>query len=449
VHQSIDSTLEEPPDVIESTQFIAPRWLMWVSIAGIAAIFGYLLVYHYHHESRDDGHLGDFKTFYQAAELARNHGDIYTAGPPRQKYVYPPLIAFLYTPLTALPRLQAARVMLFLTAAMMLGSFLLAARAVGVRLGVGGITTSIFIALLISLLNENEMRNQLTMLETDALMLLMFTLALYWLDRFPVMAGLALALAFNIKYLAIVTLPYLLLRRRWKAAGSLVIGSLFFAILPAVLLGWREDLRCLHVAFGGLLKWFHVAPAAGYAVEVHDIGDTLSLSITSSLAHLLTPRGYSDFAVMLSAACVGVISLGVVAGMYAINGFSLWLMPENRDSDRAGLAGLVALEWAGLVTVAVVFSPNTNTRHLLLVPIINVVGLVIVLMPRPARSRLPAIAGLVLILLSLIMLPKNFRPHYFRYGITCWGILVGYLLILWSGLRNIRSGPAVQPLRGD
>src|SRR4051812_41475298 len=50
-------------------------------LAAVVLIFAWLLVYHYHHQTRGGGgHLGDFPTFYLAAEHAREHRDLYTAG---------------------------------------------------------------------------------------------------------------------------------------------------------------------------------------------------------------------------------------------------------------------------------------------------------------------------------------------------------------------------------
>jgi hypothetical protein len=407
----------------------------WIPLAGLVAIFGYLLIYHYHHERQDNAaHMGDFGTFYQAAQFAMEGRDIYTAGKPAQKYVYPPLVAFLYTPLTRLSMLHAAEVALLINALVLIGSVLLAARAMGQRLDPAGAGAFLLVALLVSLLNENELRLQLTMLETDGLMLLMFTLALWWLDRRPALAGMALAFAFNIKYLPIVVLPYLLLRRRWKTAAGMVLGSIFFALLPAILLGWREDLRCLRVSFGGLLKWVGVAPASPGAIQIHGIGDMLSLSITSALGRLLEPYGFSGAAIMAVAGGVGLVALVVVAWIYRAHGVSLWRSPGRTARAKPPNAGLVALEWAGLMTVALAFSPDTNARHLLLNVIVNTAGVVLLLMPQPPASRLRLVAALLIIFLSAIMPIHAWRGDFFRYGIPCFGLLAGYLMILWTGL---------------
>src|SRR5947209_5048522 len=87
-----------------------PRWLVQVSVVGLSVLFSYFVVYHWHHEAKDNGgHLGDFRTFHQAGQYARSHVDIYLAGPnSSQMYVYPPLFAFLMAPLSLLPVLLAA-----------------------------------------------------------------------------------------------------------------------------------------------------------------------------------------------------------------------------------------------------------------------------------------------------------------------------------------------------
>jgi hypothetical protein len=278
----------------------------------------------------------------------------------------------------------------------------------------------------------------MTMLETDALMLLMFTLALWWLDRRPVLAGAALAFAFNIKYLSIVALPYLILRRRWRAAGSMIVGSAVFALLPALLLGWQENLRCLGVAFGGLLRWVGISSPGARAISVHDIGDMLSVSITSGLARLLHSHGGSNAVVMLAAAIVGVAALGCVAILYRRSGFSLWAWPSPKQQLDEPYKPLVGLEWAGLITVALAFSPDTNVRHLVLAVIVNAAAATLLLAPAPGISRGRLIVGIVLIFVSFIMPVRGAAWFYFRYSIPGWCLLIGYLLILATGLEYVR-----------
>ncbi|MDB5299425.1 MAG: hypothetical protein JWO87_1088, partial [Phycisphaerales bacterium] len=110
--------------------------LKWIAIGGLAAIFGYFLVYHFLHQTKGDrSRLGDFPTFYIAAQYAVAHRDIYTAGTsPAMMYVYPPLIAFAYSPLTLVNERHAAQISLVLNTLMLFGSVKLGARAILRRL---------------------------------------------------------------------------------------------------------------------------------------------------------------------------------------------------------------------------------------------------------------------------------------------------------------------------
>lgn len=420
-----------------------------LSLAIIAVVFGYLIVYHLHHEREGRGHLGDFPTFYVAAEYARDHKDIYTAGSSAdQMYVYPPLIAFLYMPLTHLSMRNAATAMLFPTAAMLLGSLILGAGAILERLNARPAALWCGVVAFAGLLGENEMRGVMTMLETDSLMLLMFALAFWWLDRRPILSGLALGFAFNIKYLSIVALPYLILRRRWRAAGGMIAGSILFALLPALQLGWHEDIRCLRVSMGGLLRWIGIAPETIGSIKVHDIADGLSVSITSGLARMLRPHGPSNAQVMLAAAAVGIVLLLIVALFYRINRLPMWLWPSREGQAAQPFRALVAMEWVGIVTLSICFSPDTNARHLVLAAFVNLLGATLILLPRPGISRVPVAIGLLLMLLAFIApFAKQLRQmgfNHYVYSIPCWFLLIGYLAILWVGLRFIRASDPIR-----
>ena len=421
------------------------RPVFWLSILGIAAIFGYLLVYHYHHESRDAGkHLGDFPTFYQAAYSSPwNIATIYTAGLVGRCMVWSAIDRILVcaadetagcagSPCHAradcdhADRLDSARL-----------EDNHRCRAGTVRSG-GYIAA---VAFMVTALGENELRAQMTMLETDALMLLMFTLALCWLDRRPIWAGLALApCILNIKYLSIVTLPYLILRGRWKAAGSMVLGIIFFALLPALLLGWHEEIRCLQVSTGGLLRWVGLSPAETHSIEVHNLADDLSISITSGVARMMSPRGFSNPAIMLVATGIGLLAVVVVAWMYRINGFSIWRRSPSPGRAGKPFSDLTPLEWAGLVTAALVFSPNTNSRHLVLAVLVKHRSRQSWLRRQHVRSTdCPGGSEWIfLILLGFIMIsaltPNPDRLFHLQHSLLepCW---VGYLLILWTALR--------------
>ena len=79
------------------------------------------------------GDTGDFVHFFEAARAMVRGQDIYSSG--RGGYIYPPLLAFLYTPLAGLPQNAAAVVLLFCNTALLLGSVFLAVREFARRFG--------------------------------------------------------------------------------------------------------------------------------------------------------------------------------------------------------------------------------------------------------------------------------------------------------------------------
>ena len=400
---------------------------------------------HYQSQPRGD-RLHDFPTFYQAAQLALRHGDIYTAGStPDVRYVYPPLIAFMFTPLTRFSLVKAAHVFLLLNTLMMFGSIALATRMILSRLNIRAASIFWPSVLLCTLLSWTQTHNVLIMGETDVLMLFCFTLAFYWLDSNPILAGVALGFAFNIKYLSIVAVPYLLLRRRWRAAISAFAGSVFFALLPMLLLGWRETLRDLRVSMGGLLLWVGVPPERTYSIRVHNISDDLSVSLTSALARVLQPHGLSNAGVMILACIVGLLVVLAAAWMYQRKGLTLAAWPPESRQSFHPFRQLVALEWPGLVAAALVFSPDTNTRHLVMGVLANVLGAVL-LLSLPIRFSRMALVGLLIIFITYTMpfgrASSGMHLFYYRYSIPSCGLLFGYLLILWTGLNRLEEPAA-------
>ena len=98
------------------------------------------------------------------------------------------------------------------------------------------------------------------------------------------------------------------------------LGCVGFALLPALQLGWREDLRCLRVSMGGLLRWVGVAPEASGSIKVHDIADGLSVSITSGLARVLHPHGMTNAQVMVVSPALDQVRLVEVVSKDRIEG---------------------------------------------------------------------------------------------------------------------------------
>jgi hypothetical protein len=429
---------------VENSLIPAARQRFNLSAIAIAAVFVGIFAVYFILDCRriTQGHFGDFRHFYYAARALLDGADLYTSG--TGGYIYPPLIALLYTPIAKLPYETAAFVMLAINCVLAASAIRLLAGEFVDRFGLPAVPTLIWsIALLGAVLDVDKIRNELQMLQTNALMLMMFVLALRWLDRRPILAGIALGVVFNIKYLSLAMVPYLIVRRRWKTLSAFVLSAFGFAFLPAVVDGWQANLRSLHVAFGGLLHM--VGAGAGEQANVEDITAMFSSSITSAMARL-SEGGLPMSVVLLIVMGIALATLGIVIFLYRREGFSLFQWPNARGQTLQPYRGIVGLEWAGLVTAALVFSPQTNTRHLFLALMVTVPTAALLLSGRWDRGRMILAAATLLAFLGFI-LPPGRRPvtpqsasyRWTAVGGACWCLLMLFLTMLSEGLRQLKA----------
>jgi hypothetical protein len=340
----------------------AARWLPhWgFAVAGI----GVLAVWYVAHGlSRVGTGMGDFRHFYGAARAMLRGEDVYASGDGG--YIYPPLLAFLYMPFGALGVAAAAQAMLALNVGLWLASLGLASaeavRRAGVRVTAGAVA---WVALGATLLMEDKVKGELQMWQTDGWVLLAFVLGLRWMDRRPSLAGAALGFAFNIKYLPVAGLAYLVVRRRWRAAGAFVASAVVFALLPAVWEGPSRAVEDLGTAYAGVARLCGFGAGAGRAANIFSMDASLSVSVTSALSRLWageSPRTALGLAAGAAAALAG-------AGWWAYRraGAPLWAWPGAGAQAATAWSGLVLSEWAAVVAGVLMFGPQTNTRHLYL-----------------------------------------------------------------------------------
>jgi hypothetical protein len=307
---------------------------------------------------------GDFEHFYDAALAMREGRDIYASGV--HGYIYPPLIAFLYMPLTYLPVQSAAWLMLALNMGLALGCTAEASREALGRLG-GGVSPRelLTVMALTTLLAAPRVRSELQMWQTNLLMMLGLLLTLRNLDRRPRLAGLMLGFVVNIKYLPLIFVPYLLLRRRRLAAVWSGLGSIAFAVLPAVHTGLEENAREWAVATSGLARLFGMTASASEAANIDPITSGYSLSLTSGFARLLG----SDANLWEAWALSGAVFVGVVASIAVAcrrTGTPLLAWPSPEGQRVPPFPAALQLDWAAVLVLALALGPQTNPRHVTL-----------------------------------------------------------------------------------
>jgi hypothetical protein len=284
----------------------------------------------------------------------------------------------------------------------------------------------------------DKFKGEVQMWQTNALLLVLLALALRWLDSRPALAGAALGFAFNVKYLPLPLLPYLLLRRRWRAAGWFAASALAFALLPAAAAGWGRNLAYQAVAYRGLLGLFGAAPAAP-AAHVEGIGNELSVSVTSGLARRFA-SGAPGAAGFLLAGLAALACLALAGWMYRRAGLALLYRGDGAAPWGAAARALTAVEFSGLVAATLAFSPQTNSRHLVLLLPALTAAAALLLYGRLGAARWPLLVGTLLLTLGLVLPPGGLMDpalHAWReVGGPCWCVLPMTLALLGAGLRQ-------------
>jgi hypothetical protein len=414
-------------------------------LAGLLLLFVVLFTAGLHKVDKEK--VSAFRTYYAAATAMREGQNPYDIHKGAYAYVYPPLYAFLCQPLARLSRSAAARVMLAVNCALLLASLLASARAVLSRLGHSSSAANVlWVALIASLIAVCPIFKELLSFQADFLILASFVLAIVWLDKRPVLAGCALAVGIAVKYLPLIALPYLLLRRRWLAASTAIVASVFLTMLPATSLGWSRNLHYLAISNGGLGRILGVPPPQSSA-RTHSLADPLNISVTSSLARFAAARGWPEHIALALTAAVFLTWLGLLLMFYRSRGFPILAWPSPDAQEAQPYRGLVAVEWAGLLTAAIAFAPNAN----LLLAIFPSMVLITLLLWRSDQVPiwlLPTVMILIIIALYLPMavMGSAFTDGWNSLGSPGWLLLVAYILACSASLTTLGDrGRRVQP----
>ncbi|HVU86445.1 MAG TPA: glycosyltransferase family 87 protein [Pirellulales bacterium] len=184
----------------------------------------------------------------------------------------------------------------------------------------------------------------------------------------PSRAGIWLGLATLYKVMPVLFFPYLLWKRQWKAAGWMVATACLVSLLPAVRLGWRENLA----AHG---KWLRTA-AARLAIEdpsENGIEEPAlwNRSLPLALARLVQyyPPGHS-----LHVESPGDLRIAtlepraakrfVQISLLALAALLAWRFRHRADFADGGAA--IAGEWAMVCVLVAELSPLCWLHHLIL-----------------------------------------------------------------------------------
>ena len=237
-------------------------------------------------------------------------------------------------------------------------------------------------------------------------------------------------------------LPYLIVRGRWRALGSCVASMAGLAVSTSLVFGWDRNAAYLSRAFGGLARMIGVGADEG-AANIHDLAWIRSISLPSVFARLQEWAGWPEASVPLLTAVAAGGCLLVVFSLYRACGRHSVLLGRSGAHDDATPAGLalVLYEWTGLLVAAMVFGPQTNPRHMLLMLPLGTIAGVLVLVPRvgeaPSVRRLPVLAASVFLLLAFVLPPGGESTEHLVHAWR-WigGVSIAALTLLFVSLAG-------------
>jgi|tagenome__1003787_1003787.scaffolds.fasta_scaffold20945964_3 hypothetical protein len=384
-----------------------------------------------------NGDSGDFGYFYRAASAMSKGEDIYLA--TQGHYIYPPFLAFIFQPLTLLSERTAATIWTAINAALIFIAILIASRQAAARwprlADEADVSLPWIIAAAVTCLMVDKIRGTLALGQTDCLMLLGFACVLRWMERRPMLAGLAVGASANVKYLTLICVPYFLVKRNYKAAFAAILAFLCFLLLPGIEVGYEKLVYYLASSVGGLTRLIATTPAA---IHVFNVTWDRSISLTSSVFRL------TQSAALPHAAAVILLLLlfsGIMAAIVSIgrsHGVSLF----RRRQPKTETDPVTHIEWAVVVFFALAFSPQSTARHMVLVLLIYTVAMAIFIKETATISRI-LLGGALALVVAGLSLPfstiglAHQRTDWRAIGGPSWCVLILVLVIVWTGTHVI------------
>lgn len=374
----------------------------------------------------------DFDVTYNAAHALLIGGDPYLVN--GYSYIYPPFFAFLMMPLTLLPERAAHTLLIFINIILIGLNLWLALKvlASAFKLKLNR-WQAIGVCSLAVLLTQDNIFQEFNYCQNDLMVLFGMTLALYWLQRYPEIAGVILGLVANIKYQTLVFFPLLIFRARWRVLAGLAAGLTVAGLLPAVLIGWGRNLQELKFALQGVMNVVGVAAVSRTDVaRVPSILWKGNVSITSGLGRIFNHFGLTiSDTLFVIAMLMGLVFIVLWKIFRRHHIPFLWRTPQRLGNDHQENA-IISLEWWVAVLVMIVFSPECTRRHLVLALCFNLLPAIMLLFPQPGLKRWPIVLAIISAQIGQLRFGLWGVPTGDIIGLPGWGYLFSLLLVAYS-----------------
>jgi hypothetical protein len=406
---------------------------MWLVLWGIAVGLTLTTVVKYTNHQGGDFH----NHFYPAAQMLVT-GEWRFMEPTATgtfNTLYLPVTFLLFVPLSQLPYLVAAAIWSIFSVVCLLLAVTLGARLVGkwLQTRIDSATLPTAAALTIGLL-LSKILVDLNLGQIDLLLGLLLVLSAILLPHRSMQAGVVLAVVASFKIIGLLFLPWLLLRRAWRAAAALVVTYVFLWMIMTPWLGWRVASEYFSLMVGNDAK----AMPMGFAID--SSVETKSFSATAGLQRMFATW---DMNPGIAIPLVFVSAVGLfVWYLYRRNNRPLFDRRINEDRS------LDLTEFACLPAASIVFHTYSHNRHWCFAILLFLILANLLIVPGPRRSR-----ALLLVITSLAMLQQIRVPDavglgeaWDRFGGTGWVMLAVLLSVLWAVLRD---DPSMRPQAPD
>ena len=399
-----------------------------------------------------DERFRDFYEFFDATDSLANGRDVFKAG--KMGYVYPPMLVTLMLPFARLGIETSGILWMLINTAFFAASAWLGGRAVTRLLGLTMHAAPVITAIGTVVLAD-KILSDFKMQQVNAAMLFAWVVGLWGLARMSdvnavrndvsahptshiphptfliaLAVGLALGSSINLKYLALITLPYFLLRGHWKLALGVVLGTLFWALLPALFIGWEKMAFLWRGALAGLLQ---ATDASGVRVEGKARlmnARTFGISITTACVRVADSMSKPILGPIFAGVLL-LVTYALTQTIYAAFRQPMWLARfGRRELTRPRL---MLVEFVGLITIAMAFSPQTNARFIAqMLPLAFLLAGTII-GARTPKARWLGLAGLAVMWFGIIFPPaseatRELRQWWQEAAGLCTCLVIAWLL---------------------
>jgi hypothetical protein len=348
-------------------------------------------------ERRSRHEMYDFEVYRVAGARVTAGESLYRAEDGHWQFKYLPAFAFVIAPLAALPPVGARGVWFFLSAGLLV---VLVNRSL-VLLPDRRRTAGFLVGLTVLAMGKFYVREVGLGQSNLLLAVLVLAAVAQWRAKRDGVAGALLAAATIVKPYAILFLPYLAVRRRWRDAASFLLVVAAALLVPALRYGWGGNLAQLHgwwdvvttstapnlagqdnISIAGMYAaWLGVGPVAGWLSAATALvlvvacaraifqgsgmphPDYLDAALLLFVVPLLSPQGW-DYVLLVSTPAVMLLldrldefdrlARWLLLGCLALAGLTLW--------DVFGRENYFAFMMSRVLTVCALFEVGLVLR---------------------------------------------------------------------------------------